>query len=140
MGRKNLFNAPQTVTPSTPNPAGMVTPPNTDLGMQPIIHNEDGSISGVRSASFNDGPGREVLIPTVAHDGSRLLSMPEAIQQYRQTGKHLGVFATPEHADTYAEQLHNDYMNGKVLGYPKPSPLPAPKNVQGGNSLDYYRY
>jgi hypothetical protein len=78
---------------------------NIDLNNRPVIKNADGTISTVRSMSFNEGNG-EILIPTTAEDGSRILSDDEAIQQYHQTGKHLGKFSTPEDATAYAQQLH----------------------------------
>lgn len=86
--------------------AGLVEPGNIDLGKRPVVRNADGSISTVRSMSFNED-GKEVLIPTVAADGSRILSNDEAIAQYRASGQHLGKFDTPENATAYAEQLHN---------------------------------
>ena len=49
----------------------------------------------------------EVLIPTVSNDG-RILSEKDAIDLYRQTGKHLGVFSNPDQATAYAQSLHND--------------------------------
>ena len=135
----SMFKTPQTNAPSMPNPSGMVVPGNIDLGMQPRIPNADGSISSVRSASFQDEHGREVLIPTVSLEG-RLLSMPEAINQYQKTGKHLGMFKGPDKADAYAEQLHNDYAAGKIKGQGAAGITSldsiGPRMVRGGNSLE----
>lgn len=86
-------------------PKGLVEEGNIDLRARPVIRNEDGSISTVRSMSFEED-GQEVLIPTVAADGSRVLSDDEAIEQYRRTGKFLGKFKTPEAANAYAQNLH----------------------------------
>lgn len=86
---------------------GMLEEGNIDLNNRPTVQNEDGTVSTVRSISANID-GKEVLIPTVAADGSRVLSNEEAIDQYKQTGQHLGVFATPEAATKYAEKVHED--------------------------------
>ncbi|WP_158219454.1 MULTISPECIES: glycosyl hydrolase 108 family protein [unclassified Achromobacter] len=106
------------VNPPAPTPAGwsafgpdagsvkgMVSPGNIDLTRRPQVKNDDGSISTVRSMSFEED-GKEVLIPTVSDDGKRILSDDEAIAQYHRTGKYLGKFDTPDNADAYAEQLH----------------------------------
>ena len=80
---------------------------NIDLYRRPVVNNADGSISTVRSMGVNID-GREYLIPTVAADGSRILSDREAIDQFIQTGQHLGAFQDPQASDYYAEQLHRD--------------------------------
>lgn len=84
---------------------GLVEQGNIDLAKRPRVQNEDGSISTVRSMSFNVD-GVEVLIPTVLPDG-RVASDAEAIQHYRETGEHLGKFETPQAATAYANALHD---------------------------------
>lgn len=86
-------------------PEGLLAAGNIDLAGRPVTANADGSISTVRSMSFEE-EGQEVLVPTVAPDG-RLLSDQEAIDLYHQTGEHLGKFATPKQATSYAESLHS---------------------------------
>lgn len=83
---------------------------NIDLANRPKIKNPDGSTSTVFSMGVNVG-GKEILIPGVG-DGStyplRKLTTQESVQQYKKTGKHLGVFANPEASDAYAGTLHED--------------------------------
>ena len=83
---------------------GLVEAGNIDLHNRPVVRNADGSISTVRSKSFNMD-GREVLIPTVAEDGSGILDDDAAIEQYRKSGKHLGIFDTPDNASAYGKRL-----------------------------------
>ena len=82
---------------------------NIDLYNRPQYRNEDGSISTVRSMSFQDDDGKETLIPTIGFDknGNAVSwSDDEAIEQYYKTGKHLGKFDSVKEADEYAEKLH----------------------------------
>lgn len=81
---------------------------NIDLYNRPRVKNKDGSISTVRSMSFYDEKtGKEVLVPTV-HPGGLIMSNKEAIDRYYKTGEYLGVFDTPDDANSYAESLHNE--------------------------------
>lgn len=95
-------------------PAAPISKPavtgNIDLYNRPKVQNADGSVSTVRSMSFNDG-GKEILIPTVI--GNQVVSDENAIAHYRLTGQHLGMFNDVPSANAYAEQLHNDYAAGK---------------------------
>lgn len=88
---------------------------NIDLKSRPVVKNADGTISTVRSMSFEED-GMEVLVPTVSDDG-RVLGDDEAIALYDSSGKHLGKFERPEDASAYAEQLHND--QAKLYGAEK---------------------
>ena len=85
---------------------GLLVPGNIDLNKRPIVKNKDGSISTVRSMSFNSN-GYEVLVPTIS-DSGRVWSEKEAIDNYYKTGKHLGVFIDPKAATKYAIRLHED--------------------------------
>lgn len=84
---------------------GLLYPGNIDLMARPITMNHDGSYSTVKSMSFGTDDG-EVLVPLVGDDG-RIMTPDEAIDTYRKTGKHLGIFNNPDTATAYAEALHN---------------------------------
>lgn len=97
---------PPAPAPTPPGPMGQLEAGNIDLNNRPIHRNPDGSISTVRSASFGID-GKEVLLPTIAPDGSPLTDQ-QAIALYMRTGQHLGKFSTPDAATNYAQKLHED--------------------------------
>lgn len=98
-----IFSGVSAVQQSNPM-QGMVQRGNINLNNRPIVQNPDGTVSTVRSMSINVD-GKEVLIPTVSDDG-RIMSEQEAIDQFRRTGKNLGVFNSIDDANRYAQQLH----------------------------------
>lgn len=110
---------------------GLLVPGNVNLYNRPKVKNPDGSISTVKSKSFSFD-GVETLLPTVSDDG-RLMDDYETINTYRKTGRHLGKFSSPDHADAYAQQLHNDYANGM---YDLSAPAQPNVNMQPMGIMD----
>jgi hypothetical protein len=85
-------------------PEGLKVSGNIDLTNRPVVANPDGSYSTEKSFSRGTDKG-EVLVPSIVN--GRMLSQDEAWKHYTKTGEHMGIFDTPEHADTYAEKVHN---------------------------------
>ena len=118
---------PTTISPGATNPIGfhpvpgMIQPGNIKLNNRPVVKNDDGSESTEYSVSIANGKGQEVLLPTIVdgrfltpngkipiHDSKEEKEMFRAAwQHYLQTGEHLGIFDTPEHANSYANIVHN---------------------------------
>src|SRR5438128_823525 len=123
------------VTPAPAAPAskeslapGQLVHGNIDLTERPRVRNPDRTISTVRSISIEED-GKEVLIPTVSDDG-KVLSDKDAINLYRRTRKHLGIFKDPDSATAYARQLHESQA-ASLSGKPPNAPANPKERVTG---------
>ncbi len=83
---------------------GLVEKGNIDLFNRPKVANGNGMESTVLSMGVNID-GKEILIPRVSDEG-KILSKDAAIDLYKSTGKHLGIFNSVESSNAYAKQLH----------------------------------
>lgn len=118
---------PGSMTGAMPLLPGLREIGNTNLNDRPVLRNTDGSQSTESSTSFGTDKG-ETLVPTVIN-GQRL-SNADALNAYRQTGQHMGIFDTPENANNYAEGLERSRENEIASQRSGPS---AP--VAGGSSV-----
>jgi hypothetical protein len=113
-----LFGELAKTQPSTQLAPGQLAPGNVNLYDQPSVKNPDGTTSTVDSVGVNV-EGKEYLLPTVTPGGQHFTGpdqAEQAIAEFRKTGRHLGVFATPEASTAYAKQLHEDYAAGTYAG------------------------
>jgi hypothetical protein len=103
-----------------PSPKGMISPGNIDIANRPSVYNpETGGYSTIWSTSVNIG-GKEILIPRVSKSG-KIMSVQEAIEEYKKTGEHLGIFTSPDEATAYAQKLHEDQESRGQ----SPAPVPT---------------
>lgn len=65
----------------------------------------NGDIATVRTITIGTDQGY-VDIPTVIN--GKVVSNNEAIEHYRRTGEHLGIFTNEKDAIDYAQRLHED--------------------------------
>jgi hypothetical protein len=81
---------------------GMLEPGNIDLSKRkPIQHG--GGRATVRSISV-EMDGKHYLLPTVI--GDKVVGTEEAVQYFKKTGQHLGVFGSSEAADKAGQLIH----------------------------------
>lgn len=132
MGKDEFYAKAKANLESTinPTPAGLLEAGNIDLTNRPRVKNADGTISTVRSMGVNI-EGKEVLLPTVSDDG-RIMTNDQAVEQYRKTGKHLGVFKDAQSSNRYAQSLHNDQAD-MIAGRSGPDVSKLIKSVTFGN-------
>jgi hypothetical protein len=83
----------------------LVKPGNIDVNNRPVVENKDGSISTVRSISV-EMDGKNIVLPTVIN--GQIVSDEEAVNHYRQTGEHLGIFSSSYAANKFARALHKE--------------------------------
>lgn len=88
-------------------PVGLIKEGNIDIHHRPVVHNQDGSISTVKSmiSGFEEN-GKEYyyVFPRVV--GDKVLSEDEAIDHFRKSHEFLGKFDTVKNADKFAQKLH----------------------------------
>lgn len=87
----------------TSAPKGELEPGNIDLSNRPVVRNEDGTISTIKSIPITE-EGREVLIPVIDENGKEMTEA-EAIERYLGTGQHLGKFDNRDNAGNWAKHL-----------------------------------
>lgn len=105
-------------------PKGQVEPGNLDPFDRPLVPRQDGEPGFHTALTFSIGTDKgEVLIPQV-YDG-KVHTQEEAVQHYYQTGQHFGIFASPEDADRYSQQLHEAQVNFVKASFQHPQVVSA---------------
>ena len=105
-------------------PAGLIAPGNLDLNARPVYRNPNGKISTELSLTIEVG-GKQVIIPSIV--GGRPLTPQQAVEHYRQSGENLGTFDTEEHAEAYANALHE--RQGATYANAPPQRLTDPSQL-----------
>ena len=117
------------------SPANVIEFGNINLGLRPIVKLKNGSIATIASITItetnSDGSKVQILIPTISDDGEQLKDK-DAILLFRQTNRHLGIFASIKDASKYGKALsaqesakyktqiknNPDYLVGEKTWYP----------------------
>lgn len=82
---------------------GLIESGNIDVTKRPKVKNPDGTISTVRTITIGTDKGF-VNIPTVVND--RVISESEAVEHFKKTKQHLGIYGSLEQALEAAKSLH----------------------------------
>lgn len=97
---------------------GLITAGNINLENRKKLLNSNGTTSSVSTITIGIENGKTALIPTVI-DGKRL-SNDDAINHFKNTHEHMGIFETRQDADRYDEVLHKiKGWTGKKNIWPK---------------------
>lgn len=86
--------------------SAIISPANIDLTKRPKVKNPDGSYSTVRTMTITDNSGKGINIPTVI--GNQVVTPQEAIEHFKKTKEHLGIYKTEKDAIEAAQKLHED--------------------------------
>ena len=86
--------------------SALLTPGNIDLTKRPKVKNPDGSYSTVKTITLTDDSGKGINIPTVIN--GRVVDPKEAIDHFKKTKEHLGIFKTEKDALDAAQKLHEE--------------------------------
>jgi hypothetical protein len=127
-------------TQATAKVPGMATPGNIDLTTRPIVRNADGTVSTVRTISYRNKDGKEVLIPTVVpgEDGKgKILSNQDAIRYWGEKGQNFGSFNSVKDADAYAKILHEQLYDPshKPIGGDLSKPYAPARQIRNWDEL-----
>src|SRR5438105_8654550 len=106
--------------------AGLLVPGTIDPFARPRVDNPDGTYSTLRTITVEDN-GRIVLLPTVV--GGRVVSPQEAVDHYRRTGEHLGIFSDEAAAERYDQTLHDQIRAREIPGRRASMAITDPKDT-----------
>lgn len=105
-GREAEFNKNKSVLfylRAKPDSVRPVAEGNINLENRPKVWNKEGNYETVKTIT-SEIDGKTVLLPTIIN--GKEVSKKEAVEHYRKTGEHLGIFKNEKDADKYDKQLH----------------------------------
>lgn len=87
-----------------------------DLNARPVYRNKDGSVSTEVSKTFEIG-GKHIILPTITtENGKRVdLTDDQAVELFRETGLHLGIYDSGAEAEKAAQKIHERGEKGVDL-------------------------